>query len=136
MIKRLLIYNSGGGIGDSIQLLPLISTLKNEFKNTSFYYLSSHQNHFNSTIKDFNCSLESLDLGIKYFGFRWWHMFAASKKVKKNDIEKFDLIIDLQSKIRNSLILKKLPHKFLQFLQNSQAYALNQEIRYLVIKFF
>ena len=55
MIKRLLIYNSGGGIGDSIQLLPLINTLKNELKNTNFYYLSAHENHFNSTIKDFNC---------------------------------------------------------------------------------
>ena len=73
MIKRLLIYNSGGGIGDSIQLLPLINTLKNELKNTNFYYISAHQNHFNSTIKDFNCNLESLDSGVKYFGFRWWH---------------------------------------------------------------
>ena len=26
MVKKLLIYNSGGGIGDSIQLLPLINT--------------------------------------------------------------------------------------------------------------
>jgi ADP-heptose:LPS heptosyltransferase len=42
---------------------------------------------------------------LKYFGFRWWHLLF----VKKN-YDKFDLIIDLQSKFRNSLILKKIPH--------------------------
>ena len=31
--------------------------------------------------------------------------------IKKNNIESFDLILDLQSKIRNSLILKIIPHK-------------------------
>ena len=32
MINRILFYNSGGGIGDAIQILPIINTLKNEFK--------------------------------------------------------------------------------------------------------
>ena len=112
MIKRLLIYNSGGGIGDSIQLLSLINTLKNELKETKFYYLTSHENHFNSTLKDFNCEIENLDLKIKYFGFRWWHFFYAKSKVKNNNIDFFDIIIDLQTKFRNSMILKTIPHKY------------------------
>ena len=33
MINRVLLYNSGGGIGDALQILPLINGLKNEFKN-------------------------------------------------------------------------------------------------------
>ena len=37
MINRVLLYNSGGGIGDSIQLLPLIETLKSVLKNVDFY---------------------------------------------------------------------------------------------------
>ena len=111
MVNRVLLYNSGGGIGDAIQLLPLIDTLKSEFKNTKFYFLSAHENHFNSTLKDFNCSIETLDLEIKYFGFRWWHSLIVNKKIKKNNIEPFDLILDLQTKIRNSLILKLIPHK-------------------------
>ena len=111
MINRVLLYNSGGGIGDAIQLLPLIDTLKSEFRNTKFYFLSAHKNHFNSTLQDFNCSIETLDLEIKYFGFRWWHSLIVSKKIKKNNIEPFDLILDLQTKIRNSLILKLIPHK-------------------------
>lgn len=111
MINNILIYNSGGGIGDSIQILPLINTLKKEFKKTNFYYLSAHNNHFNSTLKDFNSQIKSLDLNIKYFGFRWWHALIIKNKIRKNNIEKFDLILDLQSKIRNSLILKMIPHK-------------------------
>ena len=34
------------------------------------------------------------------------------ERIKKYKINKFDLIIDLQSKIRNSLILKMIPHKY------------------------
>ena len=112
MISKILFYNSGGGIGDSIQILPLLDTLKNELKNTKFYYLGAHENHFNNALKDYDCKIETLNLGIKYFGFRWWHLLVVKKKLKHLKVEKFDLIIDLQSKIRNSLILKLIPHKF------------------------
>jgi len=111
MINRVLFYNSGGGIGDAIQILPLINTLKNELKNTNFYYLSAHENHFNTTLKDLNCEIETLNLEIKYFGFRWWHSLIAKKRFKKYNIESFDLILDLQTKFRNSFILKMIPHK-------------------------
>ena len=66
MINRVLLYNSGGGIGDSLQILPLIETLKSEFKNANFYYLSAHENHFSTTLKDFNTHINYLDLNIKY----------------------------------------------------------------------
>ena len=112
MINNILFYNSGGGIGDSIQLLPLLNTLKNELKNTKFYYLSAHDNHFNTTLKDYNFPINTFDLNIKYFGFRWWHTLIVKNRVGKKNINKFDLIIDLQSKIRNSLILKMIPHKY------------------------
>ena len=64
MINRVLFYNSGGGIGDAIQILPLINTLKNELGDAKFYYLSAHENHFNTTLKDFNCEIETLNLKI------------------------------------------------------------------------
>ena len=112
MINRVLFYNSGGGIGDAIQILPLIDSLKKEFKDANFYYLCSHENHFNSSLKDLNSHINTIDLNIKYFGFRWWHFLIVRNQLKKKKIEKFDLIIDLQTKIRNSLILKFIPHKF------------------------
>jgi len=36
MLNRILIYNSGGGIGDSIQLFPLILSLENIFEDFNF----------------------------------------------------------------------------------------------------
>ena len=112
MISRILLYNSGGGIGDALQILPLINALRNEFKNADFYYLCAHENHFLGKLKDYNINVNNLDLGIRYFGFRWWHLLILKRRIKERNIEKFDLIIDLQSKFRNSLILKMIPHKY------------------------
>jgi len=109
MLKKILIYNSGGGLGDAIQLFPLILSLKNHFKSGHFYYLGAHENHFLNKLKDFNVNIKTLDLGLKYFGFRWWHLFKAKSRFFKLNLEKFDLIIDLQSKLRNTLILKRIP---------------------------
>ncbi len=110
-MEKILIYNSGGGLGDSIQLFPLILSLKSHFKKTKFYYLGAHENHFSGKLKEYNIQLETLELGLQYFGFRWWHFFFTNNRVTKNGYGKFDLIIDLQSKFRNTLILKKIPHK-------------------------
>ena len=109
MFKNILIYNSGGGLGDAIQLFPLILSLKNHFKSGDFYYLGAHENHFLNKLKNYNVNIKTLDLSLKYFGFRWWHLFKARSKFSKLNLDKFDLIIDLQSKIRNTLILKKIP---------------------------
>ena len=109
MLKKILIYNSGGGLGDAIQLFPLILSLKNHFKYGDFYYLGAHENHFLNKLKDFNVNIKTLDLSLKYFGFRWWHLFKTSSRFSKLNLDKFDLIIDLQSKMRNTLILKRIP---------------------------
>tara|TARA_Y100000389_G_scaffold158487_1_gene159951 strand:+ start:70 stop:1023 length:954 start_codon:yes stop_codon:yes gene_type:complete len=109
-MKKILIYNSGGGLGDSIQLIPLILSLQNHFKKSELFYLGAHSNHFNGRLKEYNIKLKTIELGLKYFGFRWWHLLLVKKKIYQKKVTKFDLIIDLQSKFRNSLILKKIPH--------------------------
>ena len=109
MYKKILIYNSGGGLGDSIQLIPLILSLKKHFKNSDLYYLGAHENHYLGKLKDFNINIKTLDLNLQYFGFRWWHFFSANKNFLNLNLNKFDLIIDLQSKLRNTIILKKIP---------------------------
>ena len=111
MSKKILIYNSGGGLGDSIQLFPLILSLKNHFNNLSIYYLGAHENHFADRLKEYNISIKSLNLDLRYFGFRWWHLFFVKKRFEESKLDKFDVIIDLQSKIRNTLILRLIPHK-------------------------
>jgi ADP-heptose:LPS heptosyltransferase len=110
-MKKILIYNSGGGLGDSIQLIPLIKSLQNQFMKSKIYYLSAHANHYKDKLKEYNVEIDAFDLNLKYFGFRWWHLFFTYRNFKKKKITPFDLIIDLQSKIRNSLILSKIPHE-------------------------
>ena len=109
-MKKILIYNSGGGLGDSIQIIPLILSLKNHYRRSKIFYLGAHQNHFMGKLKEYNINIETLDLNLKYFGFRWWHYFYVKKNFNSKSATKFDLIIDLQTKLRNSLILKRIPH--------------------------
>ena len=103
MIKNILLYNSGGGLGDAIQLFPLILSLKNHYKESEFFYLGAHENHYENKLKDYNIRIKTLDLDLKYFGFRWWHLLKVKKECRKLNIDKFDLVIDLQKKLRNSL---------------------------------
>ncbi|MDC3127345.1 lipopolysaccharide heptosyltransferase family protein [Candidatus Pelagibacter bacterium] len=119
-MKKILIYNSGGGLGDSIQLFTLILSLQNHFKSAEFFYLGAHQNHFEGKLKEYKIYIKTLDLNLKYFGFRWWHFLLAKNKYQGLIKEKMDLIIDLQSKIRNTLILRKIPHD--QFYSSTYNY--------------
>ena len=109
MLKKILIYNSGGGLGDAIQLFPLILSLKNHFKSSDFYYLGAHENHFIGKLRNYDIKIKTLDLKLQYFGFRWWHLLKAKSRFLELKMEKFDLVIDLQSKLRNTLILQRIP---------------------------
>ena len=110
-MKKILLYNSGGGLGDSIQLFTLILSLQKHFRSSDFFYLGAHKNHFLDKLKGFNINIKTLDLGLKYFGFRWWHILVTKKKFIDQDLDKMDLIIDLQSKLRNTMILNMIPHE-------------------------
>ena len=109
-MKKILIYNSGGGLGDSIQIIPLLLSLKNHYRRSNIFYLGAHSNHFEGKLKEYNIKVQTLEMNLKYFGFRWWHLLFVKKNFNKTNEVKFDLIIDLQSKFRNSLILKRIPH--------------------------
>ena len=108
---KILIYNSGGGLGDSIQLFNLIYSLNLKFENSQIWYLGAHENHFQNSLKEYNIKTKTYDLGLKYFGFRWKHWFQVKNKLKNDLNINFDLIIDLQSKFRNTVILKKIKSK-------------------------
>ena len=110
-MKNILLYNSGGGLGDSIQLIPLILSLKNHLRRSNIYYLGAHPNHFVGKLKEYNVKIETLELNLHYFGFRWWHFLFVKRNFNKKNLPKFNLIIDIQSKFRNSLILKRIPHE-------------------------
>ena len=65
-MKKILIYNSGGGLGDSIQIIPLILSLKNHYRRSDIFYLGSHPNHFEGKLKEFNIKIQTLNLNLKY----------------------------------------------------------------------
>lgn len=110
MLKKILIYNSGGGLGDAIQLFPLILSLQQHFKSADLYYQDSlGANYFSGKLKEYDIKIKNLCINLEHFGFRWWHLFKAKSEFLKLGIDKFDLIIDIQSKIRNTLILKRIP---------------------------
>ena len=111
MINKVLLYNSGGGIGDSIQLFPLILSLENIFEKSEIYYLGAHENLYLGKLKEYNIKVKTLNLGLKYFGFRWWHLLLAKKNFLELKLDEFNLIVDCQSKLRNTIILKQIPSK-------------------------
>ena len=111
MSKKILVYNSGGGIGDSIQLIPLILSLEKFFVNAEVYYLGAHENHYLGKLKEYNIKIKTLNLGLQYFGFRLWHFFSAKKNFLNLKLNEFDLIVDCQSKLRNTIVLKQIPTK-------------------------
>ena len=108
---KILIYNSGGGLGDSIQLFDVINSIIKKFGNDNIHYLSAHENHFTNKLKDYDLKIQNLNTNIKFFGFRLWHFFLVKRILKDNLISKFDLVIDLQSKLRNTIILRQFSHK-------------------------
>ena len=84
---KILIYNSGGGLGDSIQLFDIIYSLREKFGSNNIFYLSAHKNHFNNSLFDYNIQLNELKTDIIYFGFRFWHLFKSKKNILKNNNE-------------------------------------------------
>jgi ADP-heptose:LPS heptosyltransferase len=113
-LKKILIYNTGGGLGDSVQIVNLILSLKKKFDGYEIYLLQGNQEYlFETKLKDLNLNfIKKPKIEILHFGFRWKHFLEIAKIIKRNNLY-FDIIIDLQSKLRNTLILKRIPHAFL-----------------------
>ena len=64
-MQKILIYNSGGGIGDSIQIIPLILSLNHYFKKSQIYYIGAHENHYKGKLKEYNVKIKDLELDLK-----------------------------------------------------------------------
>ena len=45
-------------------------------------------------LKEYKIHLETVDLGLKYFGFRWWHFFLLKKSITKvKELENLILLL-------------------------------------------
>ena len=54
-IKNVLLYNSGGGVGDSLLMIPMIQWLKDYYQLSNIHYIQNGiQKHFETSLKDFD----------------------------------------------------------------------------------
>ena len=81
-MKKILLYNSGGGLGDSIQLFSLILSLQNHYKKAELFYLGAHSNHFKGQLKDL--SIKNIEI-IKKDTYNRKNNFFSSRRSKKNN---------------------------------------------------
>ena len=86
-------------------------SLHEHYTDHEIYLLQAHQNNlFENTLKELNLNfVKKTPIKLMYFGFRLKHYFQLNSLIKEKNIF-FDIIIDLQSKLRNTIILKKIPH--------------------------
>ena len=51
-IKKVLLYNSGGGLGDSLSMIPIIQWLKDHYQLSEIYYIQNGvQKYFENSLK-------------------------------------------------------------------------------------
>ena len=114
-IKNILIINAGGGIGDAIQFLRIFDYLNKNLNLKKIYYYACDVDKFWFETKLKNLKPKNV-FTIKsfplHYGFRKKHIFFKPDLKKDFGIKKFDLIIDNQTKIRNTLIYKRIPHQY------------------------
>ena len=106
--KNILLINSGGGLGDTLQFIPIINFLNTEFKiKNLFYFSNKNEFFFNNILKDIKPkNLKVIDFMEQDYGFRLHHLFKSNVILKKLNIKQFDLIIDNQTRFINSLVFK------------------------------
>jgi ADP-heptose:LPS heptosyltransferase len=114
-INNILVINAGGGIGDAVQFLRIFDYLNKNLNLKKIYYYACDIDKFWFETKLKNLkpnnvyTIKSFPL---HFGFRKKHIFFKPNLKREFGIKKFDLIIDNQTKIRNTLIYKRIPHQY------------------------
>ena len=138
-IKNILLYNSGGGLGDSLLMIPLIQWLKDYYQLSKIFYIQNGiQKHFANTLKDFNDgfvhTINFLPEDFAFFNLikmRNYSHFKFNKQILETiGIEKFDLIIDTQTRVNNSLVIKSIPHKY--FVSPSIRFLLSNPKKFIL----
>ncbi len=113
-LKNILFINTGGGIGDTLSYLPTINYVDDVFKPDNIYYYATLENFwFETKLQEYKPkNLIELKSFPNHFGFANNHYFKSKNLIKNFDFDKFDLIVDNQTRFKNSLIYKKIPHKY------------------------
>ncbi len=117
MIKKLeniLFINTGGGIGDALSSLALLNYINEIFSIDNLFYYSTDMDKFwfENKLSEFKpknlITIKNFPVG---FGFEREHIKLSKNLINSFNFDKFDLIIDNQTRLINSLVYKKIPHK-------------------------
>ena len=113
-LKNILFINTGGGIGDTLAFLPTINYINETFNPERIYYYSTLENFwFENKLSEFKPeNLIEIKNFPNHFGFIKNHYFLSKNLIENFEFKKFDLIIDNQTRYINSLIYKKIPHRY------------------------
>ena len=114
-LKNILFINTGGGIGDALTCLPTLNYINDNFKPRNLYYFSTDLGNFwfDTKLQEYKPqNLITVKSFPEHFGFRNHHKKISKDVIKNFEFDKFDLIIDNQTRFKNTLIYKKIPHKY------------------------
>ena len=110
-VKSVVIYKSGGGLGDLVQSIPLFRSLRRMFPKAKITYLGLYQRPRCDTLFK---NIPYIDEYIEYVRPGRERAFKDYFRFLKKNFRKFDLIIDTQSKFAPSFYLWLLnPRYFL-----------------------
>lgn len=114
-IKNILFISTGGGIGDALNCIPIFNYLNRNLNPEKIFYYSTDLENFWFENKLFEYKPKNLII-IKsfpqHFGTKFNQIFLSKDLVKFFGLKYFDLIIDNQTVLKNTIIYKKIPHKY------------------------
>jgi len=130
-LKNILFINTGGGIGDALACLPTINYIIKHFHPQNIYYYSPLEKFwFENKLSEYKPkNLITLKNFPNHFGFKNNHLFLSKNLIKKFDFDKFDLIVDNQTRFKNALVYKRIPHKY--YVSPCLNYLMNRPLKFL-----
>ena len=113
-LENVLFINTGGGIGDALNSLVCINFINQNFSIDNLFYYSTDLEKFwfENKLSEFKPkNLITIKNFPQHFGFLNKHRKISKNLISLFNFDKFDLIVDNQTRLKNTLIYKKIPHQ-------------------------
>ena len=114
-LENILYIHTGGGIGDALTSLPILNFINENFSPRNIYYYCTDIERFwfEEKLLEFKpLNLVTIKNFPEHFGFVNDHKIISKDLIKKFNFNFFDLIVDNQTRFKNTLIYRQIPHKY------------------------
>jgi hypothetical protein len=114
-LENILYIHTGSGIGDALTSLPILNYINDNYSPKNIYYYCTDLEKFwyEEKLLEFKpLNLITIKNFPQHYGFEDSHKLISKDLINKFNFNFFDLIIDNQTRLKNTLIYKKIPHKF------------------------